>query len=69
MSHPLTLSQVGVCHEDQDKLMKALDAAVILMEGGTHHDLTILDGRDPNSNKPLVAIPVTKLKKENIPQV
>ena len=24
--------------------MKALDAAVIMMEGGTEHDLTILDG-------------------------
>ena len=47
--------------------MKALDAAVILMEGGTHHDLTVLDGRDRNSDKPLVAIPVTKLKKEPPP--
>ena len=61
------LSLKGVCHEDQDKLMKALDAAVILMEGGSQHDLTILDGRDRNSDKPLVAIPVAKLKKEQPP--
>jgi len=58
------LEEVGVCHADQDKLMKALDAAVIMMEGGTEHDLTILDGRDPNSDKPLVAIPVAKMKKQ-----
>jgi hypothetical protein len=61
------LDDLGVCHEDQDKLMKALDAAVILMEGGSVHDLTILDGRDRNSDKPLVAIPVAKLKKEKPP--
>ena len=29
--------EIGVCHEDQDKLMKALDAAVILMEGGDYN--------------------------------
>ena len=58
------LDDLGVCHEDQDKLMKGLDAAVILMEGGSAHDLTILDGRDRNSDKPLVAIPVAKLKKD-----
>lgn len=61
------MDDLGVCHEDQDKLMKALDAAVILMEGGTVHDLTILDGRDRNSDKPLVAIPVAKMKKEKAP--
>ena len=56
------LKDCGVCHEDQDKLMKALDAAVILMEGGSEFDLTILDGR--TGDKPLIAIPVAKLKKE-----
>ena len=32
--------------------------------GGTAHDLTILDGRDGNSDKPLIAIPVAKMKKD-----